>query len=114
MVDYLALERGVSRLGESEKSERSEKTLEQGHVAIAAEHGEKAPVVALVWHQVDRSLVAASAPPPEWNGTLPANCGWPTLCHVLGPCPVMQTRDGCPFAGPLRLSGLARHDDVAS
>ena len=114
MVDYLALERSVSGLAECEKSEKSEKTPEPGHVALTADHGEKEPVVTLVWHGVDRGPVAASALPPEWDGTLPANCGWPTLCHVLGPCPGMRTSDGCAFAGPVRLSGLAGQDDAGS
>ena len=114
MVDYLALERSVSGRVESEKSEKSEKTSEPGHAALTADDGAEEPVVTLTWHHVDRSPVAVSASPPGWDGTLPANCGWPALCHVLGPCPDMRTTNGCPFAGPVRLSGLVGQDEVGS
>jgi len=114
MVDYLALERSVSRLAESEKSEKSEKTSVSAHPATKADDCVEEPVVTLIWHRVDRSPVAASAPPPGWDRTLPANCGWPTLCHVLGPCPGMRTTDGCPLAGPVRLSGLGGQEVVDS
>jgi hypothetical protein len=31
--------------------------------------------------------VEATAPPPDWDRTLPETCGWSHLCQVLGPCP---------------------------
>jgi hypothetical protein len=114
MIDYLALERSVSGFAESEKSEKSEITPEPEHVALTADHGEEEPVVTLVWCHVDRGPVAASAPPPGWDGTLPANCGWPALCHVLGPCPSMRTRDNCPFAHSVSVSTLAGQENVGS
>lgn len=34
-----------------------------------------------------RETVTATVPPADWDGTLPAACGWPHLCRTLGPCP---------------------------
>jgi hypothetical protein len=107
MIDYLALERSVSGLPESEISEKSEITPEPEDLATKADRAEAETVVTLVWREVDRGPVTASAPPAGWDGALPATCGWPDLCHVLGPCPGAQTRDGCPFAGPVRGAGVA-------
>jgi hypothetical protein len=106
MTDYLALERSVSGLADGEKSEKSEKTSVPAHLARKVDDGAEEPVVTLIWHDVDRGSVTASAPPSRWDGTLPASCGWPDLCHVLGPCPGAQMRDCCPFAGPVRGAGV--------
>jgi hypothetical protein len=53
----------------------------------------------LVWMRVSQTEVEASAPPAGWAGTLPAICGWRSLCQSLGPCPRHLA------GGPCRVDG---------
>jgi hypothetical protein len=39
------------------------------------------------WAGVHVGPVEATIPAPDWDGTLPEECGWPNTCGVLGPCP---------------------------
>ena len=36
--------------------------------------------------QVARGPVAATKPPGDWDGVVPAGCGAPLCCKMLGPC----------------------------
>jgi hypothetical protein len=72
-------------LGEREATERH-CTLMDGNRLTP----EKTAVVdldpTLAWAQVARNPVAATRPPSDWDGVVPAGCGAPLCCKMLGPC----------------------------
>jgi hypothetical protein len=41
----------------------------------------------LNWVPVFQGEVDETLPPEDWDRILPADCAWPHLCTVLGPCP---------------------------
>jgi hypothetical protein len=112
MSRYLSLARS-----DVDTNEEAEKSANAGRsTAVIAyeinEENEKCPsavsraeVVALglspdlIWMRVSREEVAASTPPAGWNGTLPDNCAWRTLCEMLGPCPRHQADGLCRTKG---------------
>jgi hypothetical protein len=53
----------------------------------------------LLWVHVSRHEVEASAPPMNWDGTLPDVCRWTRLCKTLGPCPQHRNRGACHHEG---------------
>jgi hypothetical protein len=53
------------------------------------------PEPALPWVHVSTAPVAATLPPAGWEGTIPAGCGVPAVCHVLGPCPCHAASGRC-------------------
>lgn len=53
----------------------------------------------LTWIRVSREEVEASAPPADWDRTLPAHCAWPCLCRTLGPCPRHRSGSPCRTGG---------------
>jgi hypothetical protein len=51
---------------------------------------------ALPWAHIYQGPVEATVPPPGWDGTLCAECQWPTLCCVLGPRGATLPGGPCP------------------
>jgi hypothetical protein len=49
----------------------------------------------LHWMHVSKEPVAASVPPDDWDGTIPAGCGVQSVCCVLGPCPHVTWHGHC-------------------
>ena len=49
----------------------------------------------LPWVRVSTAPVAATLPPTGWEGTLPAGCGVPAVCHGLGSCPYHAASSRC-------------------
>ena len=90
-MSYLDIARGVA-LG-NERNERNEKSplvIEADSRVVG-----HAPTSELLWVHVSREEVEASAPPADWDGTLPVACRWADLCQVLGPCPHHLNQIAC-------------------
>lgn len=83
----------LAALGDKETTESQ--TVPDPRVLTAAESEALGLDPALQWIRVYTGPVDAAEPREGWDGTLPAECGWPNLCRQLGPCPRHFTGRPC-------------------
>jgi hypothetical protein len=69
-------------------------------ISAAGVLDEQPTISALIWVHVYQGPVEGSVPPPDWDGALPEECGWPKICCVLGPCPRCVAGRPCRLDGP--------------
>jgi putative DNA primase/helicase len=50
--------------------------------------------------------IEASAPPADWDGQIPVDCGQPKVCQVLGPCAASLQTGGC-LLGRIAVEAIA-------